>query len=81
MIRLFKWRTRRESAGMDARVIVCSDVGIVAMRTFIEMTANSKNKAYHCFVKRLCYRESLYENMKHVCVRRQHQYSSLTLNA
>ena len=42
MYELFRWRTRRESAGMDTRVIVCSDVGIVAMRTFIEMTADSK---------------------------------------
>ena len=68
MYELFRWRTRRESAGMDTRVIVCSDVGIVAMRTFIEMTANSKNKAYHCFVKRLCYRESLYQKHE-TCVR------------
>ncbi len=44
MVRLFKWRTKRESQGVryDFLVIVGPDVGIVAMRTFIEMTADSK---------------------------------------
>ena len=59
MYELFRWRTRRESAGMDTRVIVCSDVGIVAMRTFIEMTADSKKQSLSLIVKRFCYTESL----------------------
>ncbi len=40
MVELFKWRTNRESSGKSG-VIVGPDVGIVAMRTFIEMTADS----------------------------------------
>ena len=42
MIRLFKWRTRCEPAAVGCSAVVGSDVGIVAMRTFIEMTADSK---------------------------------------
>ncbi len=44
VIRLFKWRTKREPVKFErTHAVVCSDVGIVAMRTFIEMTADSFN--------------------------------------
>ena len=58
VIKLFKWRTKREPV-MVNHAVVCSDVGIVAMRTFIEMTADSFT-FYAWFCKNINNKTSVY---------------------
>ena len=60
VIRLFKWRTKREPVKFGrTHAVVCSDVGIVAMRTFIEMTADSFT-FYAWFCKNINNKTSVY---------------------